>query len=415
MKKSEERHRPGSRNNRNGKKNRDLKSICLLLFSALFIFTGCHDDEDIPEIPASTTVLVYMAADNSMDSDVNYSLEQLKTGATKSSGTTVVYLDRENETPRLLEITHDGEEVLLKNYDEENSASAETLARVIRETKELKPADRFGLVLWSHAMGWLPYGYSTTTLATRKVANSFPRTRYIGIDSHPGNSSPGSNVMDIKEMAEKIPAGTAEFILFDVCLMGSVEALYELRHTCNYMIASPTEVLAEADWDASGMPYDEVLPLLSGDEEDLVRACQAYYNHYNGLSSEILRSATISLVDAAQLDVLYQVAESILQGKLSQAGDMSVNGLQIYYTPAIPHVFFDLGDVMQQLSSNDEYARFKEQLANTVLYKAATSQFINMTIDPDHFSGLSSYVPLNKWSGNTEYAYYFTMEWSGVY
>ncbi len=395
-------------NHRNPQRN------CLLIFIAMFILAGCGDDKELPD-STSATVLIYMAADNSMDSDVDYSLEQLKTGAKNSNGTTVVYLDREDEAPRLFEITHDGEEVLLKSYDEENSASAETLSRVISETKELEPADRFGLVLWSHAMGWLPYGYSSTTLSARKSGTSFPRTRYIGIDNHPGDDTSGSKVMEITDMANEIPEGTAEFILFDVCLMGSVEALYELRHICNYMIASPTEVLAEADWDASGMPYDEVLPLLFGDEEDLAKACLKYYNHYNGMSSEILRSATISLVDANQLDVLYNVAASILEGKLSQAASLDVSGLQVYYTSSVPHVFFDLGDVIQQLSTDSEYATFEEQLNNTVLYKAATSEFIDLTIDPGHFSGLSSYVPLSKWSGNTEYAYYFTLGWSGVY
>jgi hypothetical protein len=147
-----------------------FKYTCLLLFTASLIPIGCSDDNNELPDSVSATVLVYMAADNYMDSEVDYSLEQLKAGAKKSSGTTVVYLDREEEAPRLLKITHDGGEVLLKDYDEENSASAETLARVISETKELETAEQFGLVLWSHALGWLPYGYSQTTLSTSMKA-----------------------------------------------------------------------------------------------------------------------------------------------------------------------------------------------------------------------------------------------------
>lgn len=70
-------------------------------------------------------------------------------------------MDREGETPRLFSITQQGGEVPLKSYAEENSANPETLARVISEAKELVPSDRFGLVLWSHSMGWLPGGYDS--------------------------------------------------------------------------------------------------------------------------------------------------------------------------------------------------------------------------------------------------------------
>lgn len=102
-----------------------------------------------------------------MDSDVDYSISQLKAGAKRSAGTAVVYVDRMDEAPRLFKITQAGEEVLLKNYEEENSANVETLVRVIEETKELVPSERFGLVLWSHSMGWVPSGYSVPGLYGR--------------------------------------------------------------------------------------------------------------------------------------------------------------------------------------------------------------------------------------------------------
>jgi|GEM_PF-3400625 len=47
--------------------------------------------------------------------------------------------------------------------------------------------------------------------------------------------------------------------------------------------------------------------------------------------------------------------------------------------------------------------------------KSQTAKFIDLTIDPEHFSGLSVYVPLSKWTDNKEYEYYFTMDWSSVY
>jgi hypothetical protein len=385
--------------------------------SVLFLGAGCSEDEDLTPEPVSYTTLIYMAADNSMDGEADYTLEQLKEGAKKSGGTVVVYLDREDEAPRLFRISPDGTEIPLKSYDgEENSASAGTLARVIEETKELVPADYFGLVYWSHAMGWLPREYTKTLKWTvLKAERSFPRTRYMGIDDNPNDGVGFPTVMEIDDLADALPDNGLEYVWFDVCLMGGVDALYELRNKCNYLVASPTEVLMEADYDASGIPYAKVLPYLFGGEDDLKQACRIYYDHYNGMKAEILRSATITLVDAGQLDGLYNEASTILNGKLATVSALDVSGLQVYHQGSIPPVFFDLGDVMQQCSTKAKYETFKEQLNHTVLYKAATSQFIDLTIHPDHFSGLSCYVPLSKWKNNPEYTYYFSLDWSGVF
>lgn len=388
---------------------------CLLLPLA-----SCSENEEIivPPAPVSYTTLVYMAADNSMDSEVDYTVSQLKQGARRSAGTAVVYVDREGEAPRLFSITQQGEEVPLKSYAEENSASPETLARVISEAKELVPSDRFGLVLWSHSMGWLPGGYDSGLVpqGTRwKAAGGFPRTRYIGIDNHPGSDA-SSVMMEIDALADALPDGVAEYIWFDVCLMGCVESLYEMRRKADYLIASPTEVLAEAGYDASGIPYAKVLPYLFGGVEDLEQACATYYGHYNGMRHDILRSATIALVDAAGLDGLFTATRNLLQGRLHDMKTLDTSVLQAYHTDNVPNVFFDMGDIVHAVAGG-QTDEFDAQLRRTVVYKAATPQFINkISISQEHFSGLSMYVPLSKWKGNYEYGYYFdSLGWSGIY
>ena len=390
-----------------------LSGMCLLLS----VFTGCSNDkEDLPPAPVSYTALIYMIADNSMDSDVDYSISQLKAGARHSAGTAVVYVDRLNEAPRLFKITQAGEEVPLKSYAEDNSANIETLVEVIEETKKLVPSEKFGLVLWSHSMGWLPNGYSSGLRMTRgKAEQDFPRTRYIGPDFHPGDVPTSDNMIEVDELAESLPDHVAEYIWFDVCLMGCVEGLYAVRNKCNYLIASPTEVLAEADYDASGIPYAKVLPYMFGGAEELKQACRAYYNHYNGMKYDVLRSATITLVDAKQLDGLYDVVHGILGGHLSEVESMDTSGLQAYHTKDGPGVFFDLKDMVNRLKSTDD-AILEAQLEKTVVYTEATVSFKNVAIDRNRYCGLSVYVPLRKWEKNAEYKYYFeSLEWGRIY
>ena len=397
-----------------------LAKICLPLLLAVFFLTGCWDDDDDDKVPY--TILVYMAADNSLDQDVDYSLQQLRSGLT-SKGAVVVYLDREGNDQTLFQLAaEEKDDILLKDYDEENSASASTLSRVITETKKSVPSEKFGLVIWGHSMGWVPENYETTTrAASLRLSQRFPRTRYISVDDDPGSG--GSAYMEISDVAAALPASTAEFILFDVCLMASVEALYEIRYTCDYVIAAPTEVLAEPDYNASGMPYAEILPYLYEGETGFKKACQAYYEYYKNYTNtdlesdlvEQLRSATISLIDMRELEGLYSVTSGILEGKFPQVEVLDVSGFQVYHTPFIPQVFFDMGDVVKALSNDAQYLTFQTQLDKTVLYRAATEKFINITIDPNHFSGLSMYVPLSKWSANNEYSYYKSLDWFNVY
>ncbi len=378
----------------------------LLLLFLCFFSCSTGEYNSIPQ-SVSYTTLIYMIADNSMDSEVDYTLQSLKKGMKQTGGVPVIYLDRQAEVPRLFKLASDGTEIPLKSYNEQNSADADVLLQVINDTKSAVPNEKFGLVLWSHAMGWLPSGYSHDTKATKSTLKGFPLTRYCGLDN--------GKVMEITDMAKSLPDNVAEYILFDMCLMGNVETAYELRHTCHYIIASPTEVLAESSWDASGMPYEQVLPKLFGGKDELKEVCNLYYNHYKNKAG-ILRSATLSLTDTQELDGLFRTVSNIMGGKQSEVETMDVSSIQQYHTNNVPQVFFDLGDYIKQESSPEEYKEFKAQLDRTVLYKVATDKFVNVIIDTNKFSGLSTYIPLSKWKGNEEYSYYFgKLGWSHIY
>ncbi len=403
----------------NDNKNRFSALLAGAMLLLTVLLNACHQEEDTTPSPTpiSYTTLVYMAADNNMDSQVEYTIEQLKSGAKQSVGTVVVYLDRQGETPRLFTITQSGEEKLLKTYDEGNAASASTLAAIIADAKSLVPADRFGLVLWSHGMGWLPYGHSSAKSQLLRQSIAFPQTRYVCLDQYDGTST-SPNVMEIDSLANALPDNVAEYIWFDACLMGSVETLYQLRSKCSYFVASPTEVLAEATYDASGIPYSKVLPCMFGGKDDLVKACGYYMQHYRSLQHSILRSASITLVDAGQLDGLYVSASAIFKGNISALAGLDTTGIQGYHTDNEPKVFFDMGEVVKKVESNSSaYAAFTQQLARTVLYKDATDQIIDeLIIDTSRCSGLSMYIPLAKWKATNEYNYYFNkLGWAGVY
>lgn len=391
-------------------------NLIILLFIVLSI-TGCSSDDDklISLDPVSYTTLIYLAADNSLDNDVDYTISKIKEGAKKSAGTAVVYLDRKDASPQLFKVNRDGTETVLKSYEEENSADVETLVRVIQETKQLIPSERFGLVIWSHSMGWYPATY------IEEQTDESIRLKYVAIDENPNIEDSSISYMEVDAIAKALPDGATEYIWFDVCLMGTIEGLYEFRNKSRYLVASPTEVLFAAAYDASGAPYDKILPLMFGGEKELTEACTIFYRHYNEMKYEILRSATITLVDTKELDGLYAETKRILSGKLPEIRNISTDSIQTYHTKYIPQIFFDFANFIKENSTTQEYSSFEEQLSRTVLYKAATASFMVGTdnkfiINPSKYSGLSVYIPLQKWEGTNDYRYYFSrLEWSKVY
>ena len=136
---------------------------------------------------------------------------------------------------------------------------------------------------------------------------------------------------------------------------------------------------------------------------------------------EILRSASIALIDAKELDGLYAETEKILSGKLLDIENMTTEGIQTYHTKNIPQIFFDFANFIKVNSTTEQYSSFEKQLSRVVLYKAATATFMvsadnKFSIDPAKFSGLSVYIPLLRWKGTNDYRYYFSrMEWGEVY
>lgn len=62
--------------------------------------------------------------------------------------------------------------------------------------------------------------------------------------------------MDIRELAERCVLFIM-ILVFDTCFMSSIEVLYEMRNSFDYIVSSPTEVLA------TGFPYKKKVSYLN--------------------------------------------------------------------------------------------------------------------------------------------------------
>ena len=149
------------------------------------------------------------------------------------------------------------------------------MKNVLQKVMEEMPADSYGLVLSSHGSGWIPSSI---------------------FDKHVIHPAPGLsdrtvlNTWKFLLWHRRLKDWKFEYLLFDACFMSSIEALYDLRNVTDYLMASPTEVLAD------GFPYKEIVSQLF--KKDLKGACESFMNKYRQTSG------TVALVQSNKLEAL---------------------------------------------------------------------------------------------------------------
>lgn len=225
-----------------------IPAILLSLILAI-VLQSCREVPE-PALPthehADRTVVIYMAANNSLGSngadvdDMDEMSAAMTDGQFPDSTKVVVfhapYTNGKNHS--LLQLERDGSWTTLKTYPQGlSSVSPERMRQALADVITLAPAAHYGLILWSHAMGW-------TNGPDSKPASVL---RSFGLDNR--------QEMTITDMASALAGFKFEYIYFDCCYMGSVEVIYELRDNAPLIVASPAEVPFD------GMPYQTTLPL----------------------------------------------------------------------------------------------------------------------------------------------------------
>ena len=378
-----------------------------------FFFVSCEKDNVEPQ--KTRTLMVYLAGDNNLSGHMQKNISSMMSAWKKSyNANIVIYFDAPNAAPELYTFRFNGKEVekqVLKTYEEMDSADPEVLKKILNEMQDLYPSDSYGLILGSHASGWIPSGGSGRS--SRMLYAEPVLTRSFGTDYT------GPNEMDTRDMAKAIPFNkeNLEFILFDACLMSSIEVLYDLRDKAKYVIASPAEL------PAPGFPYARVMPYFWGKgtnlEKDLVKVCDEFWDYYNTYNAAN-RFGTIALIKMDGMEHLFDLTREVLQGKKENVATIDKNAVYCY--PMVEYFkydrFFDLGEYMKYMTEGREglYKEYLDFLDNqVVIYKNVTNPFYYTEIPEEKFSGIATYIPLGIDEWRDETGAYWGFSWSGVY
>jgi hypothetical protein len=396
--------------------------------SVIMLASCSHSDNDEPSNPASRTVLVYIMGYNSLSnltkSDLDEMIAGMK-GLDTDKNNLIVYYSTYGTTPKLFKINSDGTKDTLKTYSNQISTDETVMKSVFADVISAYPAQSYGLVLWSHGLGWAP-GYSS----------SRTKLEYAGIDE-----SSGTNYLNIDALANVLSNTGVHFdyILFDECYMSNIETYYDLRSYTDYFIASPIEI------PGPGAYYTDIVPAMFASSSSTIPAnnaekvADAYYEYYankydpdnqqnHNYNSNWIAGTSIALVKSSAIENLASATNTIISKYIQDKPVINISNI-FCYDKTYLNYFYDLANFIKQYATDSEYTTWKAAFDNCVVkYNTTATNYCKYSetaggplyISMTGTNGLSAYIPssfYSKLSMNTYFkitGWYAAAGWSGT-
>lgn len=377
---------------------------CLTLLSA------CSKDDDEKKTPQTRTVLVYMSAENSLSNYADADLKEIKDASIMltEDDRLLVWFDRakQNELPWLARIVNgqlkDSVSIADMQISDKDDYSSDphVFEKVLTYAYGHYPAvDGYGLVLWSHASGWLK-------------ADSIAYSRAYGVDngtnSPYSNNGPFLNIPTIRRVLEGQPH--LDFIFADCCNFMCLESIYELRNVTDYIVGSPAEI------PDPGAPYATVVPEMFKRQDAARGIMQKYADVYQDyLPLAVAKTSDMGVLAEATRDVLKAIY-SRLDSLDTEYPDMT--GLIHYFNESARgnfypyhNIFYDAGDFVKRYATDTEYEQWKSVLDRVVTDKVFSKSwsvnkswnihYTDFEMTEEKYHGVSMFVPQNP-----NYGYY---------
>lgn len=291
------------------------------------------------------------------------------------------------------------------------------MKEVFTDMQKIAPSDSYGLILGSHATGWMK-------------GNSV-QSKAFGDDG-------GYNI-DIPDLANVLKKSFSEkldFVLFDACMMGNAEVGYELKDVTSHCIASVMET------PVYGFPYDQILPYLYTENIDYPAVCHEFmsFNKTNNLWG------TCAVMDCSQMENLASAVKAKLSEWKDALSSVFMQNVQQYgvgkyrssssdyryFSYDVLDFFRELGrksGVVKTTDLNEAVASVQSALNQAVIAKDCLSgvdyDFEELVIDGTRFCGIGMYIPkeynpyvANKTAWNDYYeqsiSWYHAVGWTDL-
>lgn len=284
------------------------------------------------------------------------------------------------------------------------------MKKVFTDMQTVAPSDSYGLILGSHATGWMK-------------GNSV-QSKAFGDDG-------GYNI-DIPDLANVLKKSFSEkldFVLFDACMMGNAEVGYELKDVTSHCIASVMET------PVYGFPYDQILSYLYTENIDYPAVCHEFmsFNKTNNLWG------TCAVMDCSQMENLASAVKAKLLEWQDALSSVSMQNVQQYGVNSYKYFSYDVLDFFRELGRksgvvkttdlNEAIASVQSALNQAVIAKdclfGVDYDFEGLTINGTRFCGIGMYIPkeynpyvANKTAWNSYYeqsiSWYHAAGWADL-
>lgn len=408
-----------------------ILSLCSLLL------TACNENSNSIDLPLNDkemgqrTVLVYMAAQNSLGSGneiTGYhkadSAEMMKGRKYLAANNRLLMLIDDKDAPRLYQILpNQNQPRLIKQWKTDFcSTDPKRLQEVLELTKTTFPAQEYGLVMWSHADGWIEPTDTDYTQYEKQQIRQQPHIYSFGIDCGPnGNMSNEGAQMSITGMAQAIQnAGIrCKFVFFDARLMQNIEVGYALRHVADYVVASPVATPADGSYYTHNIQYG----FFSDNPADIART------YLNDVKSDELQSSyadyglCIACVQTDKLQALADVLKEALPHSLlanRQSPEMFTQDEDGYRTEILhyqpycdnyyyrPHNY-DALNALRHILPAYYFAQAEIALRNAIVFYGATPRiyvgpgywdYLTMPKAESDYCSVSMFIPQTAYDRN---------------
>lgn len=297
--------------------------------------------------------------------------------------------------------TNRGEFIELKQYKStELSTDPVFMGRVLQDAYSEYPSDSYGLVMWSHADGWLP-------VPTAK-------TRWMGQDIYDGKEY-YMDILDFKKALANVPY--LDFLHYDMCLMQTAEVAYEMRDEAHFTFGSPAEI------PGPGSPYDEMIPVYFSSKKDIVfDLADTYYKFYEKTYTGSTSGnypwrggVSMSVFDLTKAADFTNETRVLLDAAGKRYENLTYSGVQYYdprrnntlYYSDVKDIFDKSGVVPSQAWSN-AYNQF------VVYFKTTPTNYsgvVERDFDMRNAHGVSMYIPREHPSYMDVNGYYRKLNW----
>ncbi len=389
-----------------------MKRIKLLFILTLFVsLLGCNsEDNPRPIVKVDHALFVYLGnlPNYVMEANIDGMIKGLTTS--KVNGKVVIFYDEYGENTKFIELRINSrgkyDEFVLKDYGENlNTSDLNVFKLAISDLVKFAPSDGYSLIMSSHGSGWVTsemMSKERPRSAALELSYTYnPLTRAI-VDA--GGYGSG---MDVHDVADALPDGMFDFVMFDACNMGCIEVVYAFKDKVDFVLASLSEVLI------AGFPYATIIENLfdkSSVERALVQTCEEFFNFYK--DDEV--GCNIALYDCSKLEAVATSFSAVVDRAFDNNIVPVASGLQWFDGPIYPHIMYDMLEFagVWVRGSDDLLSSLAMSLEEMIVYGNTTDSSVsgaNFFRSPvSAFCGVSIYIPQRFEYTNR---YYMTTDW----